>query len=475
MFMRSSKVKKMWIPVLISIFGLSGLILFQTRIMSLLAFLQDQQAISAWFQRIDPIGSIVLFLLMVFQIFVAILPGQPLMLAGGYIFGAKMAVFITAISSILGSQLAFWLARSFGRKLVERLVNQADLERWNRISKHQGTLFFFTTMVVPFLPSDLMCYLAGLGSIPRRKFLAANICGRSINAMMITLLGAYGFTPPWQYWVLIPGSIVLFVIAWLFTQKTDLESDWRPRLAQNASLWLFNTYRRLCSIRLQVHGLENLPAGTKILAANHPNCSDAFLLFILFKGKLKVLAQASQFRQPILGWLFTHTGQIPVYKDRRQEAFQQAYQALSRGETLLIFPEGRLNPDHQEFKINTGAVRLSLISGAPIIPIGMHARRADTVDLNRFTHPPQSIKLWQVRGSLFVNFGEAWRPFENGALTVSADEIHTVTGSLMEKIHSLENQGREECEYENSHNGSGIPAHDKRSSHVFLPSGRNPR
>jgi 1-acyl-sn-glycerol-3-phosphate acyltransferase len=467
--------KRILLASLIALLGISGSIIFHTQIMSLLAFLQNQHAISTWFQSIGPIGPIALFILMIFQVFIAVLPGQPLMLAGGYIFDKELAVFITATGSILGSQLAFWLARRYGHNLVKHLVGQAELERWNRISEHQGTLFFFTTIVVPCLPSDLMCYVAGLGSISTRKFLAANICGRTISALMITLMGAYGFNPPWQYWVLIPGSTVVFVIAWWVFQKEKSLSEWRSRFAIEFSLWLLNTYRRLFSIRMQVSGLENMPTGPKIIAANHPNCSDTFILYTLFQGNLRILAQASQFHQPFFGWLFTHTGQIPVYKENRQEAYLKAQQALSRGDSLLVFPEGRLNPDHQKIKIFTGAVRLSLECNVPIIPVGIHVRRVDTVDLNRFASKDRSQKLWQTGGKFFAHFGAPWSPFSKERQGISQDEIHDMTGFLMEKIYYLEDQAQKECEYENSHCRSGLPTHDKWSRPFLLPSGRIPR
>lgn len=475
MFNKSVLSKRILFFSIATMLGISGSVIFHTNIMTLLAFLQDQQAISTWFKNIGTISLFALFTLMVFQVFIAVIPGQPIMLAGGYIFSPVIAIFITATGSILGSQLAFWLARRYGHDLVRHLVGQSDLERWNRISKHQGTLFFFTTIVVPFLPSDLMCYVAGLGSISTKKFLVANICGRTINSIMFTVMGAYGFNPPWQYWLLIFASSLLFVIAWWVFQKEKSITGWKSRFAIEFSLWLLNTYCRLFSIRIKVNGLENLPPGPKIIAANHPNCSDTFILYTLFHGNLRILAQASQFHQPLFGWLFTHTGQIPVCKENKHEAYLKAKQALALGETLLVFPEGRLNPDHQNIKFFTGAVRLSLDCKAPILPVGMHARRTDTIDLNRFARKDRSPKLWQIGGSFFAQFGEAWSPFSKGQKGISQKEIHTMTGSLMEKIYCLEDQAKKESEYENSHNGSGLSAHDQRSSHFLLPSGRIPR
>lgn len=263
----------------------------------------------------------------------------------------------------------------------------------------------------------------------------------------------------------------LFCFGWIANRPKGILADLRPKIAHELGMWLVKTYRRLCSIRLIVRGLENLPAGSKILAANHPNCSDAFLLSLLFDGRIRILAQASQFRQPLLGWIFTHTGQIPVHKGYGQEAFREACGALTLGDSLLIFPEGRLNPDHQEIKINTGAVRMALLSGAPIIPVGVHVPSENTVNLDRFKSHSQDKKLWQVRGNLYVNFGEAWFPSEGVVDGENPNQIHALTDCLMEKIHDLEDQARKDSSDENSNTYPVLPAHDQRGSDFFLPPG----
>ena len=99
-------------------------------------------------------------------------------------------------------------------------------------------------------------------------------------------------------------------------------------------------YVALFALKHRVKGLENLPPGAKILAANHPNISDAFQLPLLLEDRLTIVAQASQFRAIVLGWILTHSGAIPVHNGRGREAFELSCQALREGKTVLIFPEG---------------------------------------------------------------------------------------------------------------------------------------
>lgn len=214
MLKKSSTLKRLLIPVVLVVLSIFLIGIFQPQLASLLDFMQDQQAVSGYLESINPLGPVVLFLLLVAQVFVAIIPGHALMMAGGYAFGPWAAIPIVAASTILGSELAFWLGRRFGRKLICRLVKPGDLQRWFSISERQGALFYFFAFVLPIFPSDLMCYLAGMGKVSPRGFLAANICGRTICAIAITLIGVFGFNPPWQFWAVMVGCVAVFFGTW---------------------------------------------------------------------------------------------------------------------------------------------------------------------------------------------------------------------------------------------------------------------
>ena len=439
-----SKKKLMTLTLL----GLLVLVLWILRapLASGVARLGDRQAISASVRELGPFGPLALFALLVAQVFLAILPGHALMMAGGYLYGPFMAITIISASTILGSQVAFTVARRYGRQLVYRLAKAKSIERWDRIAERQGAWFFFFAFVLPIFPSDLMCYVAGLGKVSARGFLAANIAGRMLCAVAFTLIGSYGFRPPWQFLALLFVGMVMLFAAWgIFKRKGSLPRL-RSEIAHALGMWILNTYQRTFSIQICVKGLENIPPGPKILAANHPNLSDSYLLPLLFDGRVRALAQASQFRAPLLGWLFTHTGQIPVQAGRRLAAYQQACQALANGDTLLIYPEGRLNPDNEKIRICTGAVRIALLCGVPIIPVGIYVSQRDTLKVSSSSHPTSSRKLWQVRGKFMVQIGNAWSVGEDLVLPQTPVKVHALSDRLMEKIDALRKQAIQESE-----------------------------
>lgn len=179
----------------------------------LLQIIQEQGSVSAYLQGYGPLGPLVLFFLLVAQVFVAVIPGHALMVTAGYVYGV-LGLLVTIASTVLGSQLAFLIARRYGRSLIYRLASPQVIERWDRAARHQGILFYFFSFVLPIFPSDLMCYVAGLSTITARRFFIANLLGRTCCAVFITLIGIYGMRPPLGFWIVAVAGIALFFIGW---------------------------------------------------------------------------------------------------------------------------------------------------------------------------------------------------------------------------------------------------------------------
>ena len=68
----------------------------------------------------------------------------------------------------------------------------------------------------------------------------------------------------------------------------------------------------------------------------------------------------------------------------------------------------------ENFAARTGAVRMALATGAPIIPLGMYTDSQNVADVSLRWHGRPRSGKWQVRGTCFLNFGETWRPQQAG-------------------------------------------------------------
>jgi 1-acyl-sn-glycerol-3-phosphate acyltransferase len=124
-------------------------------------------------------------------------------------------------------------------------------------------------------------------------------------------------------------------------------------------------------------GLQNVPReGGLIVVANHYSFFDPISVahFLVKSGRTpRFLAKSGVFKQPTLGRLFRAAGQIPVYRGTRQaaQALRDAIKAVERGETIVVYPEGTMtkDPDLWPMVGKSGAARIALRTGAPILPI----------------------------------------------------------------------------------------------------------
>lgn len=131
--------------------------------------------------------------------------------------------------------------------------------------------------------------------------------------------------------------------------------------------------------RIRVKGKENLPkSGGYVLAANHVTSLDAvavaYMMFFKLKRAPHYLAKEGLFRTPIVGPVLLACGQIPVFRTGRanKDPMEAAYKVLRAGHCIGIFPEGSLTRDPKQWpmRARTGAVRLALEAGVPIVPLG---------------------------------------------------------------------------------------------------------
>lgn len=164
-------------------------------------------------------GIALLSVLFMLQTFIAIIPGQGLMVASGLIYGFAGGMLITWTSLVVGGQIAFWLARRFGRPFAEKRVSPRMLDRWDKSAAGQGVVFYVIALVLPFFPNDAMCYVAGLGILSFRRFLLANMLGRGIASLLTVFVGAYAVRIPGLVWIALAGFGVLGILGWVAARR----------------------------------------------------------------------------------------------------------------------------------------------------------------------------------------------------------------------------------------------------------------
>jgi len=212
---------------LISALTLCLIWLFRMDLVESMRWFASLESVTASIQHIGIWGPITLFILFVFQVFLAFIPGQALMVACGYLYGFWWGLLLSWFSLVIGGELAFVLARRYGRPFAERWVSPQVLSRWDKAAEGQGVVFFSLALVLPLIPNDAMCYVAGLGKISRPRFVLANILGRGMACALTSAAGAFGGQIAWQAWVAILSTFLLTGVLWhVYTnRKSNMRTE----------------------------------------------------------------------------------------------------------------------------------------------------------------------------------------------------------------------------------------------------------
>jgi 1-acyl-sn-glycerol-3-phosphate acyltransferase len=131
---------------------------------------------------------------------------------------------------------------------------------------------------------------------------------------------------------------------------------------------------------IHVDGLDNVPAaGPAIICPNHTSVIDSFLLPATLPRRITFVGKAEYLDSWKTRHLFPALGMIPIDRaggDASKRALDAAAGVLERGELFGIYPEGTRSRDGRLHKGHTGAARLALRTGAPLVPVAIVGTRA---------------------------------------------------------------------------------------------------
>lgn len=182
-----------------------------------------------------------------------------------------------------------------------------------------------------------------------------------------------------------------------------------------------------------VEGVDRVPMNDPvIIAANHLGLFDPLFLGVLFirktKKKLRFLVDTRNLFWKTMGIGLQHwTNNIPVRPGKHEQVIDDSVRALQRGDSIGLFPEGKVNTSPTLLSGRTGAVRMSLMSGKPILPVGIENTNISliTVLLRRFIKRQEGIT---------IRFGVPYLPQGDVADIAVVREL---TDDLMRRIAAL--------------------------------------
>ena len=218
---RKNKVKIFKIFLTIIVLSLFlGIIIYLFPIMRDLSTLEGQIAFKEKVENSGVLGMLSLFGLQVAQIFLIIVPGEPIEILAGMCYGSLWGTVFIMVSACIISTSIFLLVRKFGRKFVYDFCDKKKVEKIENSKVFQNPKKIEFIMLILFLipgtPKDLLVYVAGLLPIKPLKFIIISTFARFPSVITSTLAGEQLAIGDWKMSIILYVAILILVALAVF-------------------------------------------------------------------------------------------------------------------------------------------------------------------------------------------------------------------------------------------------------------------
>lgn len=150
-----------------------------------------QAGFREWVESLGFGGWLVMLAIQMIQVIVALIPGEPVELLAGVLYGAWGGLGTCLLGLVLASALVFFSVRKFGYPLVSRLFGEKRLREFKFLNNTKSVeTATFVLFLIPGVPKDILTYVAGLSVIRPAQFLLISTLARIPSILSSTMMGA---------------------------------------------------------------------------------------------------------------------------------------------------------------------------------------------------------------------------------------------------------------------------------------------
>ena len=153
------------------------------------AFFSSQEQIRDFVEQFGIFAPIAFILLQITQVVLTPISHYAVSIAGGFIFGTWQGFLYNWIGRVIGTFIAFYLGRKFGRKIIEKFVKPSTLEKYDKVF-NKGKFLLFLMYILPLFPDDELSYLAGFSSMRAKLFIPIMVLGHIGGSLALAYVGS---------------------------------------------------------------------------------------------------------------------------------------------------------------------------------------------------------------------------------------------------------------------------------------------
>ena len=211
-----------------------GLIIYLFPVIRNLSTPEGQLEFKNQIANLGILGYLALFGLQFAQIFLIVLPGEPMEILAGMCYGGIGGLVFITISVLIITTIIFWAVRKFGRKFVYSFCSKEKIDKIEHSKLFQNPKKIECIMLILFLipgtPKDLLVYIGGLLPVKPLRFILISTFARIPSVISSTFAGSNLVAGNWKFSIIIYGitfiivGIIIFIINKFDKDKTAEEA-----------------------------------------------------------------------------------------------------------------------------------------------------------------------------------------------------------------------------------------------------------
>jgi len=168
---------------------------------------QSQKAIEVWIEKMGIMGFFVVLGIQVLQVVIAFIPGEPVEIFSGALYGTIGGLFICLFGCVIASTIIFALSKRYGKQLLYRLFNKEKVQGWKWLQdSRKCSMVTFILFFIPGTPKDMLTYIVGVTDMSVGKFIGISTFARIPSILSSTLIGATIRQGEWKI------SLIVFLV-----------------------------------------------------------------------------------------------------------------------------------------------------------------------------------------------------------------------------------------------------------------------
>jgi len=214
----SSRTKWKWVLLLCILAGFFFFLVYQynssiwAQVIKVYHLYQDHQEFKKTISSYGAYAPLAYILLQIIQVIIAPIPGGAIEFLGGVLFGVKAGFIYSMIGLLIGSWIAFSLARIFEKIAVEKFVSEQTRKKFDYLVEHEGVILSFILFLLPGFPKDALCYILGLTPMHLGIFLIISTIGRIPGTLIACLQGGKAFDHQYYTFGILLGASALVIL-----------------------------------------------------------------------------------------------------------------------------------------------------------------------------------------------------------------------------------------------------------------------